>query len=134
MDLIFHTMNTSKLFNGMSSMAMHIGGRYLSAEIPQNVEKTFNKPFFRRLFIFFIIYLAFRDVKWAILITLLFILTFNYILNEDSQVFIGKIFGYGPEKKEDNNPNTFTLEELEKAKRIIKIYNENLEKQKVEMR
>ena len=132
MDLIFNTINTSKLFNGVSTMALHIGGRYMSAEIPRNMERTFNKPFFRRLFIFFIVFLAFRDVKWAILITLLFIFTFNYVLDETSQIYIGKIFGYGPEKIEE--PNSFTMEELEKAKRIIKVYNENLEKQKIEMR
>jgi len=128
LDIILQTVGTSKLFNGVSTMAMYMGGKYLTAEIPRNVEQTFNKPFFRRLFIFFIIFLAFRDVKWSILITLLFIFTFNYLLNEKSKVYIGQLFSYGNNIKEEE---TITMEDLERAKKVIQIYNDNLEKQKV---
>lgn len=128
LDIILQTVGTSKLFNGVSTMAMYMGGKYLTAEIPRNVEQTFNKPFFRRLFIFFIIFLAFRDVKWAILITLLFIFTFNYLLNEKSQMYIGQLFSYGPPQKEEE---AITMEDIERAKKVIEIYNSNLEKQKV---
>ena len=131
LDILLQTISSSRLFNGVSTMAMHIGGRYLSAEIPRNVERTFNKPFFRRLFIFFIIFLAFRDVKWAILITLLFIIFFNYILDENSKMYIGKLFGYLPEKEE--KIEVITAEDLEKAKKVIKVYNDGLEKQKIRM-
>ena len=128
LDIILQTVGTSKLFNGVSTMAMYMGGKYLTAEIPRNVEQTFNKPFFRRLFIFFIIFLAFRDVKWAILITLLFIFTFNYLLNEKSQMYIGQLFSYGQPQKEEE---AITMEDIERAKKVIEIYNNNLEKQKV---
>ena len=128
LDIILQTVGTSKLFNGVSTMAMYMGGKYLTAEIPRNVEQTFNKPFFRRLFIFFIIFLAFRDVKWSILITLLFIFTFNYLLNEKSKMYIGQLFSYGNNIKEEE---TITMEDLERAKKVIQIYNDNLEKQKV---
>jgi len=131
LDILLQSVNTSRLFNGISTMAMHLGGRYMSAEIPRNVERTFNKPFFRRLFIFFIIFLAFRDVKWAILITLLFIIFFNYILDENSKMYIGKLFGYLPEKEE--KIEVITAEDLEKAKKVIKVYNDGLEKQKIRM-
>ena len=132
LDILLQTISSSRLFNGVSTMAMHIGGRYLSAEIPRNVERTFNKPFFRRLFIFFIIFLAFRDIKWAILITLIFIIFFNYILDENSKMYIGKLFGYvsGPEKEENK---IVTAEDLEKAKKVIKIYNDSLENQKIKI-
>ena len=135
LDILLQTINTSKLFNGISTIAMHIGGRYMTAEIPKNMENIFSKPFFRRLFIFFIIFLAFRDIKWAILITLIFILSFNYFLNEKSQMFIGNMFGYANTDNTDNNKkeptNIITLEDLEKAKKIIKTYNDTLEKQKI---
>jgi len=131
LDILLQSVNTSRLFNGISTMAMHLGGRYMSAEIPRNVERTFNRPFFRRLFIFFIIFLAFRDVKWAILITLLFIIFFNYILDENSKIYIGKLFGYLPEKEE--KLEVITVEDLEKAKKVIKKYNDSLENQKIVM-
>ena len=78
-------------------------------------------------------FIAFRDVKWAILITLIFILAFNYILNSKSRMYIGQIFGYVQENDTTKQPEVITVEDLEKAKKIIKTYNETLEKQKIYM-
>ena len=133
LDILLQAINSSRLFNGISTLGMHIGGRFISAEIPKNVDTVFNKPFFRRIFIFLIMFIAFRDVKWAILITLIFILAFNYILNSKSRMYIGQIFGYMQEKDTTKQPEVITVEDLEKAKKIIKTYNETLEKQKIYM-
>jgi hypothetical protein len=133
LDILLQAINSSRLFNGISTLGMHIGGRFISAEIPKNMDTTFNKPFFRRIFIFLIMFIAFRDVKWAILITLIFILAFNYILNSKSRMYFGKIFGYVPEEETIKQPDIITVEDLEKAKKIIKTYNDTLEKQKIYM-
>jgi hypothetical protein len=133
LDILLQAINSSRLFNGISTLGMHIGGRYISTEIPKNVENIFNKPFFRRIFIFLIMFIAFRDIKWAILITLIFIISFNYILNSKSRMYIGQIFGYLPELDIHKNPEVITVEDLEKAKKIIKNYNDTLEKQKIYM-
>jgi hypothetical protein len=133
LDILLQAINSSRLFNGISTLGMHIGGRFISAEIPKNVDTVFNKPFFRRIFIFLIMFIAFRDVKWAILITLIFILAFNYILNSKSRMYIGQFFGYVQEKDTIIQPEVITVEDLEKAKKIIKTYNDTLEKQKIYM-
>ena len=133
LDILLQAINSSRLFNGISTLGMHIGGRFISAEIPKNVDTVFNKPFFRRIFIFLIMFIAFRDVKWAILITLIFILAFNYILNSKSRMYIGQFFGYVAEPDINKQPEVITVEDLEKAKKIIKTYNETLEKQKIYM-
>ena len=77
-DLLLQTIGVNRIFNGVSTMAIQFGGRYVSAEIPSNIERIFSRPFFRRLFIFFIAFIAFRDIKIAILATLVFIILFNY--------------------------------------------------------
>jgi hypothetical protein len=134
LDILLQSINSSRLFNGISTLGMHIGGRFISAEIPKNVDTVFNKPIFRRIFIFLIMFIAFRDVKWAILITLIFILAFNYILNSKSRMYFGKFFGYVPEEESTSKqPEVITVEDLEKAKKIIKTYNDTLEKQKIYM-
>jgi hypothetical protein len=133
LDILLQAINSSRLFNGISTLGMHIGGRFISAEIPKNVDTVFNKPFFRRIFIFLIMFIAFRDVKWAILITLIFILAFNYILNSKSRMYIGQFFGYMTEPDINKQPEVITVEDLEKAKKIIKTYNDTLEKQKIYM-
>jgi len=133
LDILLQAINSSRLFNGISTLGMHIGGRFISAEIPKNVDNVFNKPFFRRIFIFLIMFIAFRDIKWAILITLIFILAFNYILNSKSRMYFGQFFGYVPEEETIKHPEVITVEDLEKAKKIIKTYNDTLEKQKIYM-
>lgn len=135
LDLIIQLINNNRIFNGFSTLAMYIGGKYLTAEIPGNVEKVFNYPFFRRLFIFFIMFLAFRDIKIAVIVTLIFIIVFNYLLDEKSKVFIGKIVGYTPAKNvEKLGVNAIiTADEIEKAKDVIKRYNQTLENQKIKM-
>lgn len=133
LDILLQAINSSRLFNGISTLGMQIGGRFITTEIPKNVENQFNKPFFRRIFIFLIMFLAFRDVKWAILITLIFILAFNYVLNSKSRMYIGQIFGYVPESDNNTESNIITIADLEKAKKIIKTYNDTLEKQKIYM-
>jgi len=133
LDILLQAINSSRLFNGISTLGMHIGGRFISSEIPKNVDTVFNKPFFRRIFIFLIMFIAFRDVKWAILITLIFILAFNYILNSKSRMYIGQFFGYMTEPDINKQPEVITIEDLEKAKKIIKTYNDTLEKQKIYM-
>jgi hypothetical protein len=134
LDILLQAINSSRLFNGISTLGMHIGGKFISAEIPKNVDTVFNKPFFRRIFIFLIMFIAFRDVKWAILVTLIFILAFNYILNSKSRMYFGQLFGYVPEEDTiSKQPEVITFEDLEKAKKIIKTYNETLEKQKIYM-
>jgi hypothetical protein len=133
LDILLQAINSSRLFNGISTLGMHIGGRFISSEIPKNVDTVFNKPFFRRIFIFLIMFIAFRDVKWAILITLIFILAFNYILNSKSRMYIGQFFGYVTEPDINKQPEVITVEDLEKAKKIIKTYNDTLEKQKIYM-
>ena len=130
LDIIEQILNTSRLFSGISTMGMQIGARYMYSEIPSNVERVFNRPFFRRLFIFFIVFLAFRDIKWAMLITLVFILIFNYLLDSKSKVYIGHYLGIEEEEKKDD---MVTVLDLENAKRVISIYNENLEKQKIDI-
>jgi len=130
LDLLIHSINTNPLFIGLSTMAMQIGGRYMSAEIPAEVEKIFNTTFFRRLFIFFIVFLAFRDIRIAMFVTLLFIIIFNYLLSSKSKVYIGKFFGANEKKDE---PKIITQDEVENAKKIIMKYNQSLESQKIHM-
>ena len=133
-DLLLHTIGVNRIFNGVSTMAIQFGGRYVSSEIPSNIEKVFNRPFFRRLFIFFIAFIAFRDIKIAILATLIFILLFNYLLDEKSKIYLGKIFSLNTNIDKSNKRtelSPITASDLENAQLIIRRYNQNLENKKI---
>jgi hypothetical protein len=128
-DLLLQTIGVNKIFNGVSTMAIQFGGRYVSSEIPSNVEKILNRPFFRRLFIFFIAFIAFRDIKIAILATLIFILLFNYLLDEKSKIYLGKLFRLQPLEIKKEIP--ITASDLENAQNIIRRYNRSLDDKKI---
>ena len=129
-DLLLQTIGVNKIFNGVSTMAIQFGGRYVSSEIPSNVEKIFNRPFFRRLFIFFIAFIAFRDIKIAILATLIFIILFNYLLDEKSKIYLGKLFRLQP-LEEIKKETPITVIELENSLNVIRRYNQSLEDKKI---
>ena len=48
-------------------------------------------------------------------------------------MYIGQFFGYVPDESISKQPEIITIEDLEKAKKIIKTYNDALEKQKIYM-
>ena len=131
-DILVELLNTSRLFNGFTTLGMQIGSRYAFSEIPANMENVFSKRFFKRMFVFFLTYMAFRDVKMAIFVSLIFIIVFNYLLNDKSKVYIGDYIGIERKNEEDNN-KVITAAELENAKKIIEIYNQNLENNKIKL-
>ena len=49
-------------------------------------------------------------------------------------MYFGNFFGYVPEEETTlKQPEVITVDDLEKAKKIIKTYNDTLEKQKIYM-
>lgn len=123
---LFSILNNNRFFNGIMNILLHIGGKYVSAEIPYNLEKVFENQWIRRFFIFSVAYISTRDIKIAILLTLIFIFVFKYLLNDKSQVYILN-------KNLDNNKKNeiITSQELLKAKNTIDRYNKMLENQKI---
>ena len=81
-------LNTNKIFAGCIMLLMNLGGRYITNELPENMEKIFDRPWIRRLIIFSLFFFATRDIKISILLTLGFILTFKFLLDEKSRFCI----------------------------------------------
>lgn len=54
-------------------------------EIPEDMNNFFGHPWVRKLTIFFITYVATRNLKTAFLLFLLFILFSRYLMNENSK-------------------------------------------------
>lgn len=128
-DTLFTILNNNKLFNGCATIMLHLGGRYVASEVPKNVDVIFNKKWLRRLFVFCVCFISTRDIKLAILLTLLFIVLFKYLLDDDSKFCLIK----KDVKKETpaNSERAITHEELLRAKQVIDIYNSKLENQKI---
>lgn len=113
---ILMNISNNKLFGGCIMLLTNIGGKYLALELPTNIEKLFIDYFILRyLVLFSIFFMATRDIKTSILLTLLFFIIVKYFINEKSTFCMIK----SEEKK-------ISQEEFERAKDLVnKYYTDN---------
>ena len=81
-------LNNSKIFSGLAMIMMNLGGRHILRDVPDFFDDLFENSIARRVVVFCIAFIATRDVKISLLITLGFIIIFSYLLKEDSSVCI----------------------------------------------
>jgi hypothetical protein len=106
-------LSNNKLFGGCLMLLTNIGSRYITMEFPDNIEKLFSTSQILRYLVFFsIFFMATRDVKTSILLSLLFFIIIKYAINEKSSFCIIN-------NKSENN---ISYEEYNKAKEIITNY------------
>ncbi len=84
----FSILNNSKIFGGLAMIMMNLGGRHIMRDVPDIFDDLFENSLARRGIVFCIAFIATRDVKISLLITLGFIIIFSYLLKEDSSVCI----------------------------------------------
>ena len=130
-DAILIDLSNNKLFTGCLMLMTNIGGRYLGLELPNNIEKLFSEYFILRcLVIFSIFFMATRDIKISLLLSLLFFIIVKYFISEKSSFCVIK------EKEKEmnlinNNNNSnrkISEEEYKKAKEIVIKYYEDSNK------
>jgi hypothetical protein len=120
-DNILINLSNNKLFCGCLMLLTNLGGKYLALELPTNIEKLFTTNFILRyLVLFSIFFMATRDVKTSLLLSLLFFIILKYFINEKSTFCLIKNDEINL-KKEINN-NKISIEEYLKAKEILNRY------------
>jgi len=67
---------------------INLGGRFLPMEISKEQEAFLNQPWFRRIIIFVIFFLATRNIVTAGWLALIVILFVGYLFNENSSLCI----------------------------------------------
>ena len=114
-DSLLISLSNSKLFSGCIMLLTNLGGKYLALDMPVNVEKLFsNYSILRYLVIFSIFFMATRDVKISLVLSLLFFIVVYFFINEKSSFcFI----------KEGSIKNKITKEEFMRAQELINKYN-----------
>tara|TARA_E500000178_G_C16783161_1_gene644575 strand:+ start:465 stop:755 length:291 start_codon:yes stop_codon:yes gene_type:complete len=85
MDNILNNIATNSLFNGSIMLLTNIGGKYLALDLPKNLDQLFQKYLILRyLILFSIFFMATRDIKISVLLTLLYFIVIKFIINENS--------------------------------------------------
>jgi hypothetical protein len=85
---LFHdnvkVMNNSKLFAGLMIIILNVSSKFVTIKLSKSMEAYLKYTFSRNILIFAIAWMGTRDIYIALIITLLFILSMDYLLNEDS--------------------------------------------------
>ena len=115
-DTILLNLSNNKLFSGCIMLLTNIGGKYLIMDLPDNMEKLFSKYFILRVLVLFsIFFMATRDIKSSILLSLLFFIVIKYFINEKSLFCLVSSENIKSNKK-------ITEDEYIKAKKIVNKY------------
>ena len=117
LDYIINYLNTSRIVAGFMMLCLNIGGKYISAEFTETHNYFLNNIYFRRFVIFVVVFYATRDIKIALLVTLIFIFILTCILNEDSKLCMI------PDKYL-KNIKKISNEEYQNALRIVQKYQQ----------
>lgn len=121
-DTILFDLSNNKLFGGCIMLLTNIGGKYLSIDMPNNLDKLFANYFILRcLVLFSIFFMATRDIKSSLLLSLLFFIIVNFFINEKSTFCLIK-------NDKGNKNNEISPEEYKKAKEIINNYDLKMRK------
>lgn len=81
-------LNNSKILGGIAMILMNLGGRHIVKDVPEFFDDLFENKIIRTIVVFCIAFVATKDIKIALLITLIFILLFTYLLKETSNACI----------------------------------------------
>ena len=86
--LFLNKINKSKLFAGFVMVLLNIGSRFVKIEVSKSQEKYLKKSLGRHLMIFGVTWLGTRDILIALIITAIFNVLIDYLLNEKSKFCI----------------------------------------------
>ena len=83
---ILTSLNSSLFFNGCVMFIMNIGAKYLVSEIPETIDYLFKKYIFLKwLVVFSIAFVATKNIKISIILTILFFIVFKCLLNPNNK-------------------------------------------------
>ena len=119
LDTLFSTLNNSKYFSGIMMLLLNVGGKQVSNEISHFQENILNHKVVRRLLVFVVVFIATKDVKISLIVTISFIVIVTGLFNEESKYCVIP-------KDKVGNTKKILKEEYLMAKQIVKQYeNQN---------
>lgn len=78
------TINESKLFAGLMIIILNIASRFVNLKLSKNVELYLKHTFSKQILVFAIAWMGTRDIYIALMVTVAFIVSVDYLFNENS--------------------------------------------------
>ena len=79
-------LNSSKYFAGIMMLTLNLGSKYITIELSKSQESYLKYTIGRQVLLFSILWMGTRDIVISLVLTAVFILLGNYLLNEKQQV------------------------------------------------
>tara|TARA_B100001123_G_C15343990_1_gene1036176 strand:- start:10618 stop:10986 length:369 start_codon:yes stop_codon:yes gene_type:complete len=76
------TLNENKFFIGSMMIILTIGGRFIINELDENQKKIMEHPIIKKIILFCAFFMATRDIQTALILTILFVIIVNCVLND----------------------------------------------------
>jgi hypothetical protein len=84
----FSTLNTNTYFIGLMMLVLNLGGRHLATSLTVEQDRFLQNPWFRRILLFVVIFVATRNVFTAFWMSISVIILLAYLTNESSRLYI----------------------------------------------
>jgi hypothetical protein len=85
---LINVLNDNKFFAGVIMLIMNIGSKYLTVELSKTQENYIKYSLGRQIIIFSILWVGTRDIAISLILTVLFVLSADYLFNENSKYCI----------------------------------------------
>ena len=130
LNTLIKPINDSKLFAGLVILTLNMSSKMMTLPMSRTMESLIKHSFSQYVLVFAISWMGTRDIFTAVLVTLIFAVLMEFILNENS-IFCCFPEGFVSEKLQvlehfEGNPDILSKEELdtamktfEKAQRIL---------------
>jgi hypothetical protein len=122
LDNTVQSLNKSKVFAGLMIITLNIASRFVTIKMSKTMQSYLKFTFSRYILIFAISWMGTRDIYIALTITLLFIILFEYLLDEESNfyIFSEEFKDYQKSKAEDEeDEKEVSDEDVKKAEKTL---------------
>ena len=81
-------LNNSKIFAGLMIVILNVASKFVNFKFGSTTEKYLKYTFSRQILVFAMTWMGTRDIYIATILTLVFILFFDFLFNEDSSLCV----------------------------------------------
>ena len=121
------SMNNSKIFAGLMIILMNVASKFVNFRLSKTMESYLKHTFSRDRLVFAAAWMGTRDIYTALIITIVFMICVNYLLNENSRFccLSEQFTTYHAELvKQDVSDD-----DVKKAREVLSLYEERMREQ-----
>jgi hypothetical protein len=114
-------LNSSKLFAGLMIVTLNVASKFTTIKLSKTMESYLKFSFSRNALIFAISWVGSRDIYIAVALTLMFIILFDFLFNEESRfcIFPETFCDYHISLLDTNDNAIITPEEIKHAEELL---------------